>query len=101
MVLDEETLELIKILDIGEVIVPMAAYTPHGTRAVMHTPLISDKELIVAGADGVIYFFDLDTLEEVRRIVVGSPIFTTPIIDGKRVTTVDLFGRVSSFDIKE
>ena len=67
----------------------------------VESPLIIRGDfLIFAASDGNIYFYDKNTAVLKKKIQLGAPALTAPIIKDNSVTAADFYACVRKFTLK-
>ena len=61
------------------------------------TPVIYGQKLIFTSSDGSIYIYDKNTARLLRRICVGAPITSSPIVKDGHIIVADFLGRITRF----
>ena len=93
LAIDPDTLEIIGEFGCDTSLAAAGEYATHG-KTVSTTPTVIGDKIIYAAADGSVYLRSVSDGKLISSVNVGSPLLSDPLLDGKLLTVVDLFGRV-------
>ncbi len=97
--LDAETLEVLKVYPCGETRLTTAPYICGNPKTVEATPIVQGEKLIFVAGDGYIWVYNKKTAEVIKKIAVGEPMITKPILEEDKIVCVDFTGRVFKFEL--
>ena len=97
LVLDPESLKILRRFPVGPAGLFTAPYQYGRLQTVECTPQIQGDTLIFAASDGGVYFYDKKTALLRRRIQLGAPSVTTPLLTSGGIVTADFQGTVRKY----
>lgn len=95
--LDRETWEEKWRFRTGNAMIYTAPYFRNPSATVEASPVLSGKNIIAGGADGVLYMIDKTTGSLVWKHETGAPILATAAISGNMIYAADYSGNVYGF----
>ncbi len=97
--MDKDSLEIRKRYGVGESLIAICPYLDHSAYvAVGDIIAVTDKVIMFASCDGNIYFYDIYSEECIKKIKVGAPLTSTPIIFENKVGVVDFYGNFTAYE---
>ena len=96
---DRETLELLRIFEVGPTQLFSVPYLHGSLQTVDGSPVIRGSELIFAAGDGKLYIYDKNTAGLLESLDVGAPVAAPPLILSDGIVVADHFGRITKYGI--
>lgn len=97
--LDAKTFEEKKKFSAGKARLFTSPYISGNFETCEGSVQMCDNMIVFPSSDGCIYFYNEDTAELVKKIVVGSPVISTPVIADGYIITASFDGRVSKYKV--
>lgn len=96
---DIDTLEVIRRYPAGNAALFTSPYLYGNIQTVETSPIIKEDMLIFAASDGGVYFYSKDTAKLIRKINIGAPTLSTPIITDSYIITADFNGNIKKYEL--
>ena len=99
--LDKNTMEVKNTYATDTTLLYTAPYVRDDAQTVESSPILLGDWLVFSASDGVLYVYDKNTAELVRKIQVDAPLLVKPVVLGDAFYIVDFEGNLSKYDITE
>ncbi len=99
LALDPQTLEILFRFETGGAGLFTTPYNRKFKMTVESPLIIKDDQLIFSASDGCIYFYGKKDARLVKKIQLGAPCLTAPVIDGDTLTAADFYAAVTKHRI--
>ena len=99
LALDPETLDILRQFPVGISGLHTPPYLEQEIRTVESTLQISGDSLIFAASDGGVYFYHKNTAALQKKIQLGAPALTAPIIKNDSVIAADFYAAIRKYRI--
>lgn len=95
--MDRDTFEVLRFYPAGAAAILTAPYIYGDAQTVEGSPVIRGEALIFAASDGMLYIYNKATAVLLKKLCIGAPCVTTPIVADDTVYTADFDGVVTRF----